>query len=96
MEERYEDGVLVIPKTPALSPTSAYDNKQEVETKEELEQIIYDQDRMWMEALMVRERILGPSHSWTLYYIQYRGAMYAESGNFNRCISLWIYALDIQ
>merc|ERR1719434_621764 len=40
MEERYEDGVLVIPKALVKSPISAYENTLEVETVNELEQII--------------------------------------------------------
>uniref|UniRef100_A0A8C5RGB5 Fem-1 homolog C n=1 Tax=Laticauda laticaudata TaxID=8630 RepID=A0A8C5RGB5_LATLA len=49
-----------------------------------------------MQALLIRERILGPSHPDTSYYIRYRGAVYADSGNFKRCINLWKYALDMQ
>ena len=27
---------------------------------------------------------------------RYRGAVYADNGNFNRCIKLWMYALELQ
>ena len=30
------------------------------------------------------------------YYIRYRGAVYADMGHFERCITLWMYALDMQ
>ena len=72
MEERYEDGVLVIPKALVKSPISAYENTLEVETVAELEQIISEPDAMRMQALLVRERILGPAHPDTSYYIRYR------------------------
>lgn len=49
-----------------------------------------------MQALVIRERILGPAHPDTSYYIRYRGAVYADAGRFNRCIELWNYALDMQ
>ena len=49
-----------------------------------------------MQALLVRERILGPAHPDTSYYIRYRGAVYADMGDFDRCIALWMYALDMQ
>lgn len=49
-----------------------------------------------MQALLIRERILGPQHPDTSYYIRYRGAVYADSGNFERCINLWKYALEMQ
>ena len=51
---------------------------------------------MRMQALLVRERILGPAHPDTSYYIRYRGAVYADMGHFERCITLWMYALDMQ
>lgn len=44
----------------------------------------------------MRERILGPIHPDTSYYVRYRGAVYADAGKFTRCISLWNHALDIQ
>lgn len=40
MEERYEDGVLVIPKALVKSPISAYENTLEVESVAALEEII--------------------------------------------------------
>merc|ERR1712226_48034 len=92
----YEDGDLVIPKALVKSPISAYENTLEVETVPELEQIISDPDAMRMQALLVRERILGPAHPDTSYYIRYRGAVYADMGHFERCITLWMYALDMQ
>ncbi len=51
---------------------------------------------MRVQALLIRERILGPAHPDTSYYIRFRGAVYADAGRFSRCISLWNYALDMQ
>jgi len=96
MEERYHEGTLVIPKALVSSPISAYENTLEVESVEALEEIISDPDSMRMQALLVRERILGPAHPDTSYYIRYRGAVYADMGHFERCITLWMYALDMQ
>ncbi|XP_034038912.1 protein fem-1 homolog A [Thalassophryne amazonica] len=83
-------------KPPPGPAVPAYGCAQEVSTEEDLEALITDPDEMRMQALLVRERILGPSHPDTSYYIRYRGAVYADSGNFERCISLWKYALDMQ
>ena len=44
----------------------------------------------------MRERILGPAHPDTSYFIRYRGAVYADTGDFSRCISLWMHALHMQ
>ena len=78
------------------SPIAAYENTLEVQTLAQLEDIISDPDEMRMQALLVRERILGPAHPDTSYYIRYRGAVYADMGHFERCITLWMYALDMQ
>lgn len=83
-------------KTPPPVPVPSYDNAVEVTTVPQLEELFSDPDLMRMQALLVRERILGVSHPDTSYYIRYRGAVYADTGNFDRCIKLWMYALDMQ
>ena len=62
----------------------AYDNANEVTSLEALEDLISDPDEMRTQALLVRERILGPDHPDTTYFIRYRGAVYADMGNFDR------------
>ncbi len=96
MEERYRDPCNVIRKKRTGDPVAAYEFSTEVENAKDLENLIGDPDEMRMQALLIRERILGPSHPDTTYYIRYRGAVYADSGNFDRCILLWMYALDMQ
>ncbi|XP_016419013.1 protein fem-1 homolog A isoform X2 [Sinocyclocheilus rhinocerous] len=94
--ELRQAGEKTLAKPAPGPPVLAYDCAREVCTAEELEALITDPDEMRMQALLIRERILGPSHPDTSYYIRYRGAVYADSGNFERCISLWKYALDMQ
>lgn len=85
-----------LPK-PIDQPTvAAYDYSKEISTIEGLDDLMADPDEMRMQALVIRERILGPAHPDTSYYIRYRGAVYADAGKFNRCIELWNYALDMQ
>lgn len=67
-----------------------------MKTLDELQDLISDPDAMRVQALLIRERILGPAHPDTSYYIRFRGAVYADAGRFSRCISLWNYALDMQ
>ncbi|KAF7460959.1 protein fem-1 homolog A [Marmota monax] len=95
MELRHQGGEY-LPKPEPQQPVLAYDYSREVNSAQELEALITDPDEMRMQALLIRERILGPSHPDTSYYIRYRGAVYADSGNFERCIRLWKYALDMQ
>ncbi|NXM87018.1 FEM1C protein, partial [Oenanthe oenanthe] len=96
MEMRYNDRISILHKPVPQTLIMAYDYAKEVNSLEELENLIADPDEMRMQALLIRERILGPSHPDTSYYIRYRGAVYADSGNFKRCINLWKYALDMQ
>ena len=76
------------PKVVVASPIAAYENTVEVQSLDQLEDIISDPDEMRMQALLVRERILGPAHPDTSYYIRYRGAVYADMGHFERCPSI--------
>lgn len=97
MEDRYGQE----PKIPKVvvdgGPThAAYDYVQEVNDFNALDELVMDPDEMRMQALVIRERILGPAHPDTSYYIRYRGAVYADAGRFDRCIELWTYALTMQ
>lgn len=96
MDLRYMDSNNVVHKPEPKQLIMAYDYAREVTNGEELDGLISDPDEMRMQALLIRERILGPQHPDTSYYIRYRGAVYADSGNFERCINLWKYALDMQ
>ncbi|XP_017143885.1 protein fem-1 homolog CG6966 [Drosophila miranda] len=77
-------------------PVPAYEMVREVTNVEELEEMVLDPDEMRMQALVIRQRILGPTHPDTSYYIRFRGAHYADAGRFDRCIELWSYALTMQ
>ncbi|XP_022914639.1 protein fem-1 homolog CG6966 isoform X2 [Onthophagus taurus] len=95
MHERYfGDGPVILKKLAEKVP--AYDYCQEIADIEGLDELMADPDEMRMQALVIRERILGPAHPDTSYFIRYRGAVYADAGKFNRCIELWNYALDMQ
>ncbi|OXA61426.1 protein fem-1 homolog C [Folsomia candida] len=94
MELRYRNGQLIYPKP--LRTVPVYEGRKEVDSLDELEELISDPDEMRMQSLMVRERVLGPAHPDTSYYIRYRGAVFADAGEFNRCVELWFYALNMQ
>ncbi|XP_024861232.1 protein fem-1 homolog C isoform X1 [Kryptolebias marmoratus] len=96
MDLRYLDSNNIVQKLEPKQLIMAYDYAREVTNGEELDGLISDPDEMRMQALLIRERILGPQHPDTSYYIRYRGAVYADSGNFERCINLWKYALEMQ
>lgn len=93
MEERNQK-----PEIPKVinAPIAAYEYVSEVTTLAQLDDLILDPDEMRMQALVIRQRILGPTHPDTSYYIRFRGAHYADAGRFDRCIELWTYALTMQ
>ncbi|EEB16000.1 Sex-determining protein fem-1, putative [Pediculus humanus corporis] len=96
MHDRLHSSNNKLPKPPQKRTVGAYDHVREINDMESLEDLLADPDEMRMQALVIRERILGPAHPDTSYYIRYRGAIYADAGKFNRCIDLWNYALDMQ
>ncbi|KFM80845.1 Protein fem-1-like protein, partial [Stegodyphus mimosarum] len=63
---------------------------------EELENLALDLDAMRIQSLLVCERILGPLHRDMIFRLMYRGAAYADSLQYQRCIDLWRYALDLR
>lgn len=70
-----------------MRTVKAYDYAREINDMESLEDLSADPDKIRMQALLIRERILGPLHPDTSYYIRYRGAIYADAGKFNRYAS---------
>lgn len=49
-----------------------------------------------MEALTIRERILGSTNSEVPHPVVFRGAVFADNARFDRCIELWLHALQLR
>ena len=88
MEERYEDPAHPLLKK-KMEPVEAYQNRKESQTLEELALLEGDDHAIGMEGLIIRERILGPDNPANLYDIRYRGAVLADSEEYELCIGLW-------
>ncbi|MBN3318767.1 FEM1B protein, partial [Atractosteus spatula] len=95
MLERYRDSANIIAKE-VLPPIEAYGGRSECRTPRELEVIRQDRDALHMEGLIVRERILGSDNIDVSHPIIYRGAVYADSMEFEQCIKLWLHALQLR
>ncbi|GAB6032424.1 hypothetical protein CHUAL_011062 [Chamberlinius hualienensis] len=94
MKLRFEGiDVLEKPITPVIS---AYENRVECTDMQELESIRYDAHALHMEALVIRERILGSHNTELPHPVIFRGAVFADSARFDRCISLWLHALKLR
>ncbi|CAF0795524.1 unnamed protein product [Didymodactylos carnosus] len=95
MQMRYLD--LSNPTLKIVLPAvEAYENHVECETLDELESIRCNANALYMEALAIRERILGTNSSALLQSIMYRGAVYAEKANYCRCVALWMRVLELK
>jgi ankyrin repeat protein len=71
-------------------PIAAYGFHQECQTIEELDKIQHDNERLYIEALIIRERILVPEKDETLFKpLLLCGDKLVERGQFERCLDLW-------
>ncbi len=95
MQQRYQDSSNIIKKS-VQPPIPAYENRKECETVEELECIKEDHNALHMESLILRERILGEDNIEIPHPVIFRGAVFADSARFDRCIELWRRALRLR
>ena len=93
MEMRYEDPVHPLLKK-KMEPVEAYQNRKESKTLEELALLEGDDHAIGMEGLIIRERILGSDNPAILYEIRFRGAVLADSEEYELCFGLWKRAME--
>ena len=77
-------------------PVPAYQNHRECTSLAELEAARATPDSLHMESLVIRERVLGPENPEIPHSIIYRGAVFADSARFDRCLELWQRALALK
>jgi ankyrin repeat protein len=71
-------------------PIAAYNFQQECQTIEEFEKIQHDNNRLYIEALLIRERMLMPKNIPVLCEpLLIYGQKLAEQGDFESCLHLW-------
>ncbi|XP_038078715.1 protein fem-1 homolog B-like [Patiria miniata] len=95
MLHRHMDSEDVIVKE-MCEPSPAYSNHRECVTLQELKDIKGEDFALQMQALIIRERILGQQNPDLLHPIIFRGAVCADSMQFSHCISLWMHAMDVR
>lgn len=79
-----------------IKTIEAYGNHQESETLTELELRKNLAHKLHMEGLAIRERVLGSTNPALPHPIIFRGAVFADSTDFDKCVSLWLHALLIK
>lgn len=93
---RHKNAARPIKKRNLVPPKPAYLNAVEFQTFEELDNLALDLDAMRVQSLLICERILGTMHKDMIFRLMYRGAAYADSLQYQRCIDLWRYALQLR
>lgn len=76
--------------------SEAYEGQRESQNIQQLNEKKDDPFKLQIEALLVRERILGYKNPDLLHPIVYQGAVCADNMQFRRCISLWKHAMHIR
>ncbi len=84
-----------LPKTLRLTSNEIFGNQRECQTIDELKEIRSNFNRMYIEALLVRERLLGSTNAEYRYSLCYRGAILADNGQHHEAVAYWIYELSL-
>lgn len=79
-----------------MKPIPAYENWIECQNLRELEAIEHNVNSLHMESLVIRERILGKHNPDVPQPVIYRGAVFADHLYFERCLQLWLHALELR
>jgi hypothetical protein len=84
-----------LPKILSESTIEIFNNRQECQTVGELEELRLNPENMYIEALLVRERLFGPASGVYRCSVINRGVILAENAQFDRSIALWLYDLEL-
>ncbi|KAL3882108.1 hypothetical protein ACJMK2_028479 [Sinanodonta woodiana] len=87
MNLRHNNGKDTIPKLD-LDPIEAYDNHIECKTLGDLDAIKTNEFLLHMEAMAIRERILGPTHKEFVCQLRYMACVYADNGRHKVSVAL--------
>jgi hypothetical protein len=84
-----------LPKTLRESTHEIFNHRQECQTIDQLKELQSNSDNMHIEALLIRERLLGPSNVKYRNSLLYRGATLANTAQYLQGIALWMYELEL-
>jgi hypothetical protein len=84
-----------LPKVLIESTMEILNNRQECQTVDELEELRLNPENMYIEALLVRERLLGSASEEYRYSVIYRGAILADNAQYYQAVALWMYELEL-
>ncbi|KAI1705086.1 ankyrin repeats (many copies) domain-containing protein [Ditylenchus destructor] len=69
----------------------------EIESVEDVDRLAENSDAIYMQALLIRERILGGKRTdgWFYRAILRRGSYFCDTGRWNRACDLWFHAIQL-
>ena len=79
-----------------MEPIRAFGYAKEFQNIKELDNALMDHDSIRIQSLLICQRVLGPTHKDTIFRLMFRGAAYADSSQYQKCIQLWLYALELR
>ncbi|XP_060559598.1 protein fem-1 homolog B-like [Ruditapes philippinarum] len=93
--ERFKNPENIVRKN-LDDPVPAYNNQVECKTLQEIDAIKINHSALHMEGLAIRERILGKDNPEVPHPVIFRGAVFADGARFDRCIELWLHAMQLR
>ena len=84
-----------LPKVLRPASMRILDGRQECETIDQLQMKRSSRDDMWMEAMLVRERLLGPTNARFNHSIRQFGAVLTDRGDCHQAVALWLYKVEV-
>lgn len=84
-----------LPKLIKPISNELFNDQQECQTIDELKNIRWNFNQMYIEALLVRERLLGATNAEYRYSLCYRGAILADHGLHQAAMNYWMYELRL-
>ena len=96
MQERYKDQHEITPKRiPPISSIHAITGKKECGTLSEVTDLRDDKLSLCIEAMHIYERVLGTENHHVIFPLFYAGSLFANNGDYNKCIDLWQFASKV-
>jgi Fem-1 family protein b len=85
-----------LPKTLRTITTDLFDHRQECQTIDQLKELHSNPSDLCIEALLIRERLLGPNNTEYRYSLRYYGALLADNDQHYQAIAFWMYELGLR
>jgi hypothetical protein len=82
-------------KTMKESTDEVFQHRYECQTVEQLSALSLNSDNMVIEALLIRERLLGPTNARYRHGLRYRGAQLADRDQYYQAIACWMYEVRL-